>query len=537
MSQVSPKGHVPLEVVSTEGGSCGSSNGNGHNGHNGANGVNGVNGARIPAPTVPRSDLSHRSVVLVNPKATYADEIAQKCFPPINLLLLAACLEKADIPVHVVDANAMRMSDEELGRRLSDANPILIGVPMYAETIYTTARTIEFMRSSFPSAKIVTGGPQASAAPTWMLDEVPEIDYVLAGDGEESLVDLARYLRAGQDPTDKIGGLYTRDSKLTINGRGPRVQNLDDIPLPSRHLVQEVYDLKRYYALLIAQRPVDSMITSRGCPHSCHFCYNVDTKMRFRSIDNCLEEIHWLRDRGITNIEILDDNFTAARSRAIKFFERLKKEKLGITLRVKARADAIREDMVKAAREAGVYNMSIGMESGSDGILTAMNKRITVEELTSAAEMVMRYGMACHTGWIIGYPGETPETIEQTVDLIRKMKPTTAGVGILRPYPGTALYDQAKAEGTLMGEWSAHEPKAPWVKLPWVDSYQDLVKILKKVMRRIYWRPYYAWLYGKRIVTNANWIMAQYALQEISRSMPFSKKKTMYESHAVDINH
>lgn len=485
----------------------------------------------------PSSINLQRPVILINPKATYADEIAQKCFAPINLLLLAACLEEANIPTQVIDANAMRLDDEALAEKLKLENPLLIGVPVYAETLYPTARTIEAVHRACPNAKIVTGGPQASAAPQWMLRDVSEIDYVLAGDCERSLVDLVRYVQAGQNPTNQIAGLFTRDGGAPIEGHGPRVQDLDQIPFPARHLVKEGYEKKRYYALMIAERPVDSMITSRGCPHRCHFCYNVDTKMRFRSIDNCMEEIAYLVDRKITNIEILDDNFTAVRSRAIDFFARLKKEKFGITLRVKARADAIKDDMVKAAREAGVYNMSVGMESGSNAILKAMNKKITVDHLVRASEIVKKNGMDCHTGWILGYPGETPETISDTIDLIRKMKPTTAGIGILRPYPGTALYDQVKADGSLVGDWSALDPVPPWVKLPWINSYQEMVRILKDVTRKIYFRPYYLATYGKRILFNANWMMARYAAQEFRRSLPFSKKKLSYQSHAVDIQH
>lgn len=489
-----------------------------------------------PVPE-PNGDSSNRPVVLINPKATYSDEIAQKCFPPVNLLTLAACLEKAGIPVDVIDANAMAIEDDDLAEICKKMNPIMIGVPVYAETLYATARTIEAVARANPTVKIVTGGPQASAAPQWMLRDVPEIDYVLAGDCEESLITLARYVQAGANPSHQIAGLFTREGGDPIEGHGPRVQDLDSIPFPARHLVKRAYDEKRYYALMIAQRPVDSMITSRGCPHRCHFCYNVDTKMRFRSVDNCLEEMVYLRDRGITNIEILDDNFTAVRSRAIDFFTRLKKEKLGITLRVKARADAIRDDMVKAAREAGVYNMSIGMESGSDTVLKLMNKKVTVNHLNEAARIVQKHGMDCHTGWILGYPGETKETISETVDLIRAMKPTTAGIGILRPYPGTALYDQVKADGSLIGDWSALDPTPPWVKLPWIDSYQELVRILKDVTRKIYFRPYYFASYGKRILSNANWMMARYAAQELTRSMPFSKRKMAYQSHAVDIEH
>ncbi len=494
---------------------------------------------RRPAGPLPQPDSEKctRPVILINPKATYSDEIAQKCFPPINLLLLAACLEEAQIPVDVIDANAMGIEDEELAQQCREQNPLMIGVPVYAETLYTTARTIEVIARACPDAKIVTGGPQASAAPEWMLRDVPEIDYVMAGDCERSLVTLCRFVQAGENPSHQIAGLFTREGGAPIEGHGPRVKELDSIPFPARHLVQRGYDEKRYYALMIAQRPVDSMITSRGCPHRCHFCYNVDTKMRFRSVDNCLEEMAYLVDRGITNIEILDDNFTAVRSRAIDFFGRLKKEKLGVTLRVKARADAIKEDMVKAAQAAGVYNMSIGMESGSDAVLKAMNKKVTVNHLVEACRIVKKYRMDCHTGWILGYPGETKETISETIDLIRAVKPTTAGIGILRPYPGTALYDQVKADGSLVGDWSALDPTPPWVKLPWINSYQEMVRILKDVTRKIYFRPYYFATYGKRILSNANWMMARYAAQELTRSMPFSKRKLSYQSHAVDIKH
>lgn len=469
-----------------------------------------------PSSEDQRSSGSAR-VVLINPKATYADEIAQKCFPPLGLLYLASALHASEIHVEVIDANALRLDDARTVERVRAAAPDLVGMPIHAETLRASAGTLRAIRAALPRVALVAGGPQASAVQAWMLAQIPELDYVLAGEGERSLVQLARCLKSGA-PTSGIDGLVARAAP----GQGSepaRIRDLDEVSFPARWAVREVYDKRLYYALLVPDRRIDCIVTSRGCPFRCGFCFNASRKVRFRSIDRCFEEIEQLRKSGVRTVEILDDNFASSADRAMEFFDRLAREQRGLAYRIKARADSITPKLVDAARRAGVYQVSIGAESGAPELLAAMDKRITVQQLLHASQLILSRGINCHTNWIIGYPGETPDTLSKTLALVREMKPTTAGFTILTPYPGTPVYEAAQREGTLMGEWSAQSAAGPWVRLSWTRSYEDLVAARRAMMRKVYLRPHYAFEYAKRIVGGANLTLARYAAQELRRAI------------------
>ncbi|MBI5477761.1 MAG: B12-binding domain-containing radical SAM protein [Deltaproteobacteria bacterium] len=458
------------------------------------------------------------AVALINPKATYADEIGQKCFPPLGLLYLGASLQRAGFDARVVDANALRLDDEAVVREVAWSRPFLVGVPFCAETLVATARLVRALRRALPDATLVAGGPHASAVPERILAELPEIDHVLVGEAEDSLVALARTVGAGDEPPGPVPGLVSRGQPADRSYQ--TIRDLDAVPLPARDLVAEVYARRRYYAVLVPHRHIDCLITSRGCPFDCHFCCNPARQMRYRSIDGCLDELQRLRDLGVRNVEILDANFTASEERALTFFARLERERLGISLRIKSRADVVTDRLLRAALAANVYQMSVGAESGSPRILKAMNKRESVDQLLAGAAAIMRHGINCHTSWIIGYPGETDDTIRETFDVVRRMRPTTAGFSILTPYPGTAVYDAARAAGTLVGDWSVAGGPVPWVRLPWTRTHDDLVAARDRVVRRLYLRPHYLWEYGKLVVSTANLTMARYALQELRRVLP-----------------
>jgi anaerobic magnesium-protoporphyrin IX monomethyl ester cyclase len=457
-------------------------------------------------------------VALINPKATYADEIAQKCFPPLGLLYLAASLEAAGIDVQVIDANALRASDDSVVDRLRRFGPSVVGMPLYAETLCAGATTMRSIRAALPDATLIAGGPQASATPAWVLDQVPEADFVLAGEAEETLPRFVTVIETGRRPREgEIPGLHGRG--LTAISEAPKLRDIDAIPSPARRAVEEVYSRKLYYALLVPHRQIDCIVTSRGCPFRCHFCYNASQQVRYRSIDRCLDELEELRSKGIRTVEILDDNFTTSEGRALELLERIRRQRWGLSLRIKSRANSVTERLMAAARRAGVYQVSIGAESGSPALLEAMNKRITVEQLQRAVQLVMNEGINCHTNWIVGYPGETRQTLSQTLELVKRMKPTTAGFTVLTPYPGTHVYEQARRDGTLVGDWSANSTAAPWIRLPWTRSRSDLVEAKTAMMRRIYFRPHYAGEYAKRILGGANWTLARYAAQELRRAL------------------
>ena len=459
------------------------------------------------------------SVLLVNPRATYAHEIAQKCYPPLNLLYLARALLDDGVRVRVLDANALGLSDEAIAARAAEMSPGLLGLPLYTEILAPVYRLVNRLRGAVPSARCVLGGAHASAMPAETLADFPAVDFVLRGYAERGMVELCRAL-AGRAGLDAVNGLaYRADGAVRENAFTPAGADADDVGFPARELVEEVYCRKRYYTLLVRARPVDTLVTSRGCPYACHFCYNQDHRYRSRSPDHVMEEICDIARRGIRDIEIVDDTFTLERERAMAVFGRLIAERLPVTFRIKSRVDAVDRELLATAKRAGVYMISYGAESGDDDMLRRMNKQTTAADNARAIRLTKAAGIACHTAWIIGYPGETPESVARTIDLIVKTRPTTAQIALLRPYPRTVAYDEARKGGMLRGEWGVESEAYPWVQLPWVRDRAHLEGIVQKAIRKVYYRPYYVWQFGRMVLAGANVTLARYAVQELRKNL------------------
>jgi anaerobic magnesium-protoporphyrin IX monomethyl ester cyclase len=457
-------------------------------------------------------------VLLITPRSTYVNEVAQKVYPPLNLLYLAASLRQHGCTVDVLDANAWRMTDPQIDQAVRAASPRLVGIAVYSEILAQVQQLIRIAKAA-GAERVVLGGPHAAAVPERTLGYFPEADFILCGEAENTLPMLVHSL--GQpERYPSIPGLWWRqDGSLRVNPCGDAQPDVHQILPPARDLVAPAYRAGRYYTIMVRSRPVDTIMTSRGCPFRCGFCYNTSHKYRGRAPEEVMDELVGIRRRGIRNVEIVDDHFTADRRRAMRIFDLLIREKLGISFRIKSRVNVVDEEFLDRARRAGAYQISYGAESAAQPILDAMNKRIKVAEIERAVSLTLKAGMATHTSWVLGYPGETPETIEQTVDFIIKIKPTTANVAVLRPYPETAAYSEARDAGMLVGDWHPEAEDLPWVRLPWVKTKADLHLVVKKALRRVYCRPHYLLAFGGDILRNTNWMLARYAFQELRRTL------------------
>ncbi len=458
-------------------------------------------------------------VLLINPRDLRMHEVRQKCYPPLNLLYLAAALLNDGVDAEVLDANAFGLTDDEIVRRARAAAPDLIGMPLLVETapqVHAVARRVS---EALPDAAFVLGGPTATAWPEWALEGFPGADYVIRGEGERPLAQLCRALD-GRLPLEQVPSLSWRDAagRLRHNDMAPYERRADAFPFPARRLVADAYASKRYYTLLIRERPVDTITTTRGCPFGCKFCYNTARVYRKRSLENVMEELTDIYARDIRHVEFVDDNFTLDRDHAVGVLNAILREKMKLRIVIKSRVNAVDAELLALARRAGVYQVSYGMESGDQGMLDRMNKGVKVEDNERANRLTKEAGVNSHTSWFFGYPGETPETIQKTIDFICRIKPTTANFGVFRPYPATPAYEEAKAEGTLVGDWRPDSDEVPWVRLPWTRSRADLEHWVRVAQRRLYFRPYYAFRFGLHILKQANWTMARYAWQEAKKA-------------------
>lgn len=462
----------------------------------------------------------NQTVMLINPRATYYNEIAQKCFPPMNLLYLAAALQERSWRPVVLDANAFRMTDEQIADRIREAKPLVVGLSVFSEILTQIRDLTRLVRGASPRTRIVLGGPHVNAVPRRSMEQFGEADFLLLGEGERSLPALCDALRTGgEQPRPEAlasvpGLMWREDGRIREGAALDLPDDLDRLPWPARDLIEDAYQEKRYYSIMVRKMPVDTLFTSRGCPFRCGFCYNFRFKYRPRTPEDVVHELASIRDRGIRDVEICDDTFTANRRRAIEILDLIIKEKLDISFRIKSRVDVFKEDLAAKAAEAGVYLVAFGTESASQRMLEIMNKKVTVEQSAQAIHLCRKYRMLSHSSWIFGYPGETRESIEETYNFVMRHKPSTANFAVLRPYPATEAYQIAADSGALVGEWDPDAEHMPWVRLPWAPEKAVLDEICRKIMRRVYFHPYYMYSFGNQIVRGANWKLGRYAMQE-----------------------
>lgn len=469
-------------------------------------------------------------VLLINPPPQNFQEIPQRCWPPLSLSLIAEPLVRQNIDVEILDANALSMPTEQICDYVSKSKANLIGLPLYSEQLKLNFNLTESIKKRCPFCCIVLGGPHASILPDQTLQQFKSVDYVLRGEAEKSLSDLCLALIKDKDLSVVLGlSFRSKNGDIVHNDSAKIVENLDTIHHLERGLLEQYYKDARYNTIMLSKKNIDTLLTSRGCPFQCNFCHNINSSYRFHSVDYLMEEIFRMHKRGIEVIEIIDDNFTVNRERAINLFKKIIKENLKILFRIKSRVDMVDEELISYARKAGVYLIAYGAESGCQQILDRMNKSIKIEDIVRACNLAKKFGIYCHTSWILGYQGETLETMEETFRLIQKIKPTTVQIEILKPYPLTRVYEEAVVSGALRGDWDISLKSLPWVQLPWIKEYSDLLQLRNKMLRRIYLRPYYIANFLLMSAKNFNFRLTQYMLQELIKIFSRSTQNKMQE--------
>ncbi|MFH1469534.1 MAG: radical SAM protein [Pseudomonadota bacterium] len=431
------------------------------------------------------------SVVLINPRdeGNRGVHPRHKCTPPLGLLYLGAALERAGHRVTVVEANAWQLSEAEVAHAVLAARPDLVGLPVLVPVERAVRRLVAGSRAAGLTCPVVLGGASVTTTPARVMEQLEGCDYLLRGYAEAGMVALCELLR-GRLAREAVPGLVWREGPEAIfSPVEPATPNPAEGWRPAKHLVAEAYRQRRYFSLLERSRAVDTVITSLGCPCRCGYCYNVRPLYLTRPPEDVVAELVDARARGVTHIELVDDNFTLDRARAMRIFELMIQERLGLRLIVKSRPERVDPELLARARQAGVYQVSFGMESGAQPVLDAMGRGVRVADNERACALTKAAGLLCHTSWIVGYPGETPETLRATMGVVRRMRPTTAVFGVLRPYPGTRVYLEAQAAGTLVGDWSVHSAEVPWVRLPWARSRRDLTRALTRAKLAWYGQP------------------------------------------------
>jgi radical SAM superfamily enzyme YgiQ (UPF0313 family) len=346
-------------------------------------------------------------------------------------------------------------------------------------------------------AGIVTimGGPHATFCGNKILASHPELDIVVLGEGEQTVVELAEVIHNRDDLQYVNGILYRHGTQIHATPLRPHM-DIDQLPDPSRHLLP----LGRYRALGM---PV-SMTTSRGCPFQCTFCVGRKmggARIRRRRPVQVVDELAYLSTLNFHQINVADDLFTANQNHCVAVCDEIVKRKLKIKWTSFARVDTVSEQILSKMKSAGCEAVSFGIESANPEILKKIKKGITINQVIAAVKLCTQVGITPYASFILGLPGETPETLKQTLDFSRELKTMglSSGFHLLAPFPGTEIRENSRQLGLkiLTDDWSQYHANRAVAETPtvnkemldkivvqWEDEYHAFLEDIRQRVER-----------------------------------------------------
>lgn len=328
-------------------------------------------------------------------------------------------------------------------------NPTAVGISYLTPLKNVVERIAGLIKEMDRDIKIIVG----SCHPTFCPEEVmqnPDIDFVVRGEGEIPLLRLVKEFKKDSPKWEAVPGIYYRDGggQVRNNPSVNLINNLDELPFPARDLVLNCdYDLYR----------VHSTSTARGCPYTCAFCADRrfwGGKVRRRSVDNVIKELRLLKDTyKIKSVDFADGTFTFDRKYLETFCNTMIEHKLDIKWRCTARYDNLNEDLLQLMKQANCSGLLFGLESGSDRILRAMNKKTTTKQIVTVSKMVYDIGIPSVTSVMLGLPDENEEDMQETLRIMKEINTDIFVANNYTPLPGTSLYDSMSKEDKKNIDW------------------------------------------------------------------------------------
>lgn len=432
-------------------------------------------------------------LALVNPPQS--TKYAQ---PPMGLVIIAAVLEREGYQVSVVDANALKIEPESLTPYVADAD--VVGLTAMTPTISAATSIARQLRQANPGLTIILGGAHATLLPEETLSSAPEVDVIVRGEGEKTVIELLRALEHKQ-PLDDIPGItYRKDDGIVSNPARPTNVDLDSLPFLAYHLLPwQKYKPHPPHGRAL---PFAAIITSRGCPYHCAYCSKpiFGSKFRAQSPERVIEEIAYYQEKfGVKEVAFYDDVFTLNKKRAYAIAGGIIKKGLKIHWTCETRVNLVDKELLRHMKQAGCYAIAYGIESASQEILDAIHKDITLKQVEEAVHITREVGLQTIGYFMIGSPGETPETIHKTIQFAKKLKLDFAQFAITTPFPGTELYNLYLKSKKNIVPWEnfVYERTGSKIATPVFENDElnrtDLQYWARRAYKEFYLRPSYIW--------------------------------------------
>ncbi|MGD0283513.1 MAG: radical SAM protein [Dissulfurispiraceae bacterium] len=412
---------------------------------------------------------------------------------PLGTLYVAAVLIRAGHEVCFL--NGAFLTHDAICTQLKAFNPAFIGI--YSTTFgWDRAKKAakDFKTMFGGQVFICAGGPFPIAMQEKCLSDAgTSMDGIVTGEGEYSTLEIIERLETGSGLEGVEGVVYRDGGRISKNPPRPLISDLDAVPFPARQLLG---DAGRYIPppATYRRKPVAVVMTSRGCNRNCIYCFQIDktrkTGIRYRSVDNVLEEIELCLDQGYREIKFIDDTLAADYGRAMQLAGAIKARRLDFTWFASACVNQVDKPLLKAFKDAGCWAILFGAESGVQKNLNTIRKGTTLDQIRAAVKAAQDVGLKVSTPFIFGIPGETYDEALQTIEFAVDLDPDIANFHAITPFPGTYLYDNVEKFGQLSDELSDFTYQGA-AFVPYTMTREQIVNLRRLAFRKFYGRPSY----------------------------------------------
>ncbi len=410
---------------------------------------------------------------------------------PLGMLYLASSLMKAGHDVKFL--NGAFMTNEEIMNEIEQGRPYAVG--LYSTT-FGWKKAMEAAKNIKAIDKnIVTcvGGPYPIAVQEKCLEDCEWMDVVVTGEGEVTLNEMLERFSEGKTLEGVEGIVYRDNGEIKKNPLRPLIEDLDSLPFPARELLEDAVSYIPPPATY-KRKPVAVMITSRGCNRKCLFCFQIDKKritgVRYRSVENVMEEIELCLKQGYKEIKFLDDTLAANYDRAMRITQEIKARKLDFTWFASACVSQVDEPLLRAFKEAGCWAILFGAESGVQKDLNTIKKGITLDQTRKAVKTAKKLGIKVLTPFLFGIPGQTYEDGLKSIEFACEIDPDVANFHALTPFPGSELYDNLEKYGTISDDTSDFSYQGA-AFVPFSMTREEIWKLRQLAFKKFYSRPKY----------------------------------------------
>lgn len=375
--------------------------------------------------------------------------------PPLGILSIAAVLEQHGIQVEIIDCYANPSSVDKVVENIISRQPDIVGFSCTTSSFMEGYKVAEQLKLLKPDMITVLGGAHACTIGAPLLDSYPALDYLVIGEGEQTMLELVQ--NRCNDAVKVPGIAYRNNGMGTLTVQRELIADLDRLPFPAYHLLPAFPERYTLPLFSFPKAPNSSIISSRGCPYSCSYCDRsvFERGFRFNSPEYIIEHIEMLnREYNIQHVFFYDDLFTFDRKRVTRFCDLKRQKRLNVTYNCIARLEHVDQELLSLLKFSGCWQVNFGIESGDPDILKKHRKFFGLDEVGHKLKMVRNAGMRVKGLFMIGLPGEDEAAIRRTIDYALSLPLEEINVTKFTPFPGAPVYKTIRDHGDFNEDWN-----------------------------------------------------------------------------------